>query len=279
MNKKFFKQNRVTLTGLFIVSLILLGFAVFYFMFFKIRSQATVYLSVVLVKSLNVSNVPAYWVPYWVADSINTGDREISPLGQFSAEVIDKTAYKDRLYGNYVHLVLRTRVTRNRAGIYLYKNKPLKAGSFIELNLPKADSNAMVMSVGESVPVYKYKKIVFRSVFREIEPWMADMLKVGSLIKNSKGQTVARLADKEVRLAEVPAETSSGSIAVSQNRLKRDMFTTVELLAQTVNGDYYFRDVDRIRVNENIYISWSEGELYHHINEIIKIEDTEKDSI
>lgn|SRR3990167_3368112 len=279
MNSRFFKKNRLSIVGLFIVSLVIIGFAVFYFLFYKIRSQATVYLSTVLIKSLNISNVPAYWVPYWVADSINEGDKEISSLGQVNAEVIDKTAYEDRLYGEFVQLVVKVNVTKNKSGVYLYKNKPLKAGLIIELNLNRVDSDAMIISIDQSVPEYKYKKIVFSSVFREIEPWLAEMVKIGSSIKNSKGKVVARLKNKEIRIAEVPIETSSGTVAVSKNRLKRDMYATVEVLTKVKNGYYYFRDIEQIKVNENIYISWPEGELYHHINEILSIEDTGQSSI
>lgn len=248
--KKYLKN----LNLLILAVLFLLGFAILYFLYFRARNQAEVYVGVSVTRGANIPISAIYnWVPNWLDESISIGDQEISPLGGLNAVVLDKESYEASFYGKYIYLLLQINAIRDRSGIYLFKNKPLSVGAPIDLKLSKAQISGLVTYVGNEKPKYEYKKLRVKISGLNAEWWVGDAIKVGSVIKNSKGDEIAKAINKRVSQA-------SGSL-ITADRNKRDIEVTVELLTKKIDGNHFFAETQKVKVDENLFLPFPEGSL------------------
>lgn len=242
--------------------LLLLGFSAFYFVYYRQRSQADMFVAVTLMRPLNMpTNAPFNWVPYWVGDSIHAGDTEKSPLGGVNTVVAGKEIADGPSYGQYVYLLLRVRAIRDRSGVYLFKNKPLSTGGTIDLKLTNTQVQGLVMYIGKEPPQYEEKAFRMTIKGREVEPWLADSVKVGSTIQNAKGMVVAKVIDKRVTPAEVRADAASGVAVTSYDQRKRDLEVVVEITTKKIGESYYFSEIQKVKPNEVLYLPFPEISL------------------
>lgn len=259
LNKKF--PVSLIILSIFILAAVSAGF----YFFKQKRNESVMYVTVSLLKPENtIQNAPYNWVPYWITNSIDTGDREVSPLGIVSAEVIDKEIFDGPSSGQYVYLTLKTIVNRDRNGIYLYKNKPLLTGGEMELKLTKTQVVGQVLYINRDLPKYEPKKFIITVKGREIEPWVAEGLKEGGTILNKKGEVIAKLLDKKVTYAEVRSDWA-GTARISYDNRKRDLEVTSEITAQKISDNYYFAVGYKVKTNEWIYLPFKDVSLFYPI--------------
>ena len=197
--------------------------------------------------------------------AITIGDKDINPLGGVNAEVVDKLSVEAIEYGRYVYLLLKIDATRDRSGVYLFKNKPLAVGNIIQLRFPKTTVYAYIQSLDEVSPQPNYKKVQAVTRFKEIEPFMDEWIREGNEVKNNKGETIARVVRKTSSVARREVHTAAGSIVVGTNPIKRDVDVTLELLVKELEGQLYFTDTYKIKPNESVFIPWPSGQLSHYI--------------
>ncbi len=275
--RKLYKQ--FSNLNIFILAVLLfLGFATLYFFYNRQRSQAIVYVSVSLLRPQNIPiSAPYNWVPYWIGNSINIGDKEISPLRGLNAVVVEKEAYEAQAYGQYVFLLLKINSIRDRSGLYLFKNKPISAGGIIDLKLINAQIQGLVTYIGPNPPQYETKKITLMVEERNMEFWQAENIKVGSTIKNNKGQEIAKIIDKKVSTARsqvFQTDVGSGRSETSLDPKKNDVQLTLEIQAKKINNVYYFSELQKVKVNESLSLSFQEiGNLNLRINSILRTEE------
>ncbi len=263
-----------TLNTLIVLTLLLLGFAILYFLYYRQRSQAFLYASVTLIRPTNIPiNAAFNWVPYWIANSININDVEKSTLGSLNAIVVDKTAYEGQGYGQYVYLLLKINSVKDRSGVYLYKNKPLVVGSILDLKLSNTQTQAMVTYLGTMPPVYKYKKIILSLKGRSWESWVVDSIKEGSEIKDSKGKTIAKIIDLKSGPAEVRSDSSLGQAKVSYDQTRKDFTIKAEMIVRDDNGIYYFEEFQKVKVAEGLYLTFAQNSLSPQISSIESVTD------
>ena len=74
-------------------------------------------------------------------------------------------------------------------------------------------------------------------------------------------------------MAEVSGETDTGRIVAMVDPLKRDMEATIEILVKEIEGEYYFQDLSKVKVNQSVFIPWNEGDLNHSIRSIVEVKD------
>lgn len=250
-----------------LVILFLLGFSLLYFLYYRQRNQAEVYVGLSVTRGINIPiSGPYNWIPYWLADSINVGDNEISPLGGLNAVVLDKEIYEASFYGKNVYLLLNVNAIKDRSGIYLFKNKPLSVGATIDLKLTKAQIQGLVTYVGTETPKYQYKKLLVKVTGLGVEWWIGDAIKIGSIIKNNKGEEIAKVIGKKVSPA------SGSPLTVDRN--KRDIEVTVEILMKKIDDIYYYAETQKVKVDENLFLPFKEGSLNFPIIFIEEIKET-----
>lgn len=242
--------------------LLLLGFSLLYFLYYRQRSQADIYVSVTLLRSQSIaSNVPFNWVPYWIGNSIKAGDAEKSPLGGVNAVVVEREAADGPSYGQYVYLLLKVRAIRDRSGVYLFKNKPISSGGILDLKLTNTQVQGLVMYIGKEPPRYEEKAFNITLKGREVEPWYAESVKVGSVIRNTKEAVIAKVVTKKVLPAEVRSDAASGVAVVSYDQRKRDLEVVVELIGKKIGESYYFSEIQKVKPGEVLYLPFPEISL------------------
>lgn len=251
--KKYSKYNLFILAVIF-----LLGFSIFYFLYYRVRSKVEIYFTVSLRQSLqSTSN----WIPMWISDSINTGDRDASAVSGINAVVVDKETYSSSSYGDNVYLTLKANAIRDRSGTYLLKNKPLLVGSNIDLKLNKAQVYGVVTYIGDSFPKYEKKKLVVKVKGTQLESWIIEAVKIGSLIKNSKDEEEVKVVDKKVYSSSpigMRYEAQTGRFVYSSDSERADLELTLEIMATKIGEEYYYAQVQRVKVNEWLTLPFNE---------------------
>lgn len=260
------KKYAKNLNWFLLAVLFLLGFALLYFLYFRVRNQADVYVGLTVTRGINIPVNAAYnWIPYWLADSILKGDKEISPLGGLNAEVLDKQSYESSFYGKNVYLLLQIKAIKDRSGVYLFKNKPLSVGASIDLKLTKTQIQGLVTYVGSEKPKYQINKLKVTLHGKAVDTWIADSLQVGSEITDNKKQMIAKVLDKKVStatsLATVSQDLSADRSIVTYDKNQRDLQVTVELLAKKINGIYYYAETQKVKADELLFLPFKEVSL------------------
>lgn len=267
MQLKNFYKKFSSLNIFILATLFLLGFALFYFLYNQQRSQAEVFVKVNLIRSKDIPiyDAPYNWIPHWIGEAITSGDKEINPLGGVTVEVIAKEILEGRYHGQFVYLLLKVKAIKDRSGVYLFKNKPLSVGSVVDLKLSKAQVQGSVIYIGVASPQYETKKLVVTLKGKQIEPWIADNIRIGTTLVDNKGLILAEVLDKKVTLAEVRSDTAAGQALVTYDRLKRDLEVKVEILANKIDKTYYFAEFQKVKIDENLYLPFKEVSLSYPI--------------
>lgn len=252
--KKYLKNVNVFILAV----LFLLGFSLLYFLYFRQRNQAEVYVGLSVTRGVNIPVNTVYnWVPNWLDESLVVGDREISPLGGLNAVLLDKESYEAVYYGRYVYLLLKINAIKDRSGVYLFKNKPLSVGTLIDLKLSKAQIQGLVTYVGNDKPKYETVKLKVKLVGLDTDYWIGEAIKVGSVIKNTKGEEIAKIISREMSAAD-------GSL-LTADRNKRKLDVLAELTTKKIDDNYFFSENQKVKVGEQLFLPFREGSLNLYI--------------
>lgn len=251
LSKKFKNINIFILITLF-----LLGFALFYFFYYRLRNQSVVYVSLRVVSAVS-GQIQAGIVPYWTTKSISIGNKDISPLGGVRAEVVDMETYEAGTYGDYVNLLMKINAVKDRSGIYLFNNKPLLVGDIIDLKLTKSHIQGLVTDISQSIPVYEYKKLKVKIIWESVDPMIAQNLIIGSKITGNKGQIIARILDTKINPSSINFKNAFGEITAYGDPSKRkDIEMNFELLVKQIGDNYYYAATQKIQVGEKLTINF-----------------------
>lgn len=276
LTKKIRKINIFILAILF-----LLSFTLLYFLYFRARNQAEVYVGLSVAYGINIPVNTVYnynLIPNWMDDAISKGDKEVSPLGGVSATVLDKESYEASFYGKYVYLLLKVKAIKDRSGIYLFKNKPLSTGALIDLKLTKAQIIGLVTYVGREKPKYQFKKLLVKLVGLGVDYWVADAVKIGSAIINNNGEEIAKVLDKKITpvssIGVVSADQSNNRSLITFDRNKRDVEIIVELLVGKSDDNYFYAETQKVKIGENIFLPFKEVSVNLLISSVSEINET-----
>lgn len=242
----------------FILAVItLLAFSFIYFLYYRYRSQADVYATIMLTRPSNMLvNAPYNWVPSWLGNSIEPGDRDVSPIGGTNAIVLEKDSFDFINNGQVVSLLLKVKAVKDRTGVYLFKNKPLSVGMNMIFNFTKTSTSGIVTSIGTELPNYHYNKLSVKAKGRLSESSIFDKIRVGDEIKNSRGDTLAKIVAKNIAPADVRFQVSGISENISYSKSNVDLQLTIDLLSQKIDETFYFPDNQIIKLGEYLFLSF-----------------------
>ncbi|KKS98444.1 MAG: hypothetical protein UV73_C0002G0158 [Candidatus Gottesmanbacteria bacterium GW2011_GWA2_43_14] len=227
-----------------LVFLIVLAVSVVSLYFRKQARSQDVYLSVMLIRPMNLSfNIPQDTVPYWYSQAVSIGDTEGNPLSGKTASVVGKDVFEVINYGQKVIVHLRVKASRDKSGIYLYRNKPLAVGSTIRLNLNSLEADGIVRYVGEEpqAKIEKNMRITVRG--RLIDKSIFDKIIAGEVLKDSRDREIARVVDKNLITLSLYEEQYY------------DLSLILDLLVSQNDSQFYFQD-NSIRLNEVFSVSF-----------------------
>lgn len=271
--KKLFKKIGTYNFFIFIIFSFLL-FTSFYFFYHRYKKTTNVYAAILLIQSRNsvlYSTTSPMWLPYWYADSIAVGDKDVSSLGGVNAQVISKEAYGTFTYGKNIYLVLKMNAVKDRSGVYLYKNKPLLVGSVMNLNLNKVQTDATIIYVGSKLPVYPKRKIRINIKSLQSYSWEAQEVKVSDTIIGPDSQIIARIISKK-DLPTIPLsvnyESNTDEFIYTSDTERQNFEIVVDLEAEEIGDSYYFEKTQNLKIGNYINLPFNNLTVIGQISSI-----------
>jgi hypothetical protein len=246
--------------NLFIVVILgILFIASINFIYQNKRRSVVIYLNVNLVSSREIDSSRYNYVPYWIGNNINKGDKEKTILGIVTAEVLEKETYRSIGYLTNVLLKLKLYVSKDKSGVYLFKNRPVLVGDLLELNLGNTKTIVHIISLSETNLKEKYEKLRVRLRGEQVESWIVDNINIGDMINKENGEKIAEVISKTTKKS-IPIgmtyDNRLGRFIYSSSEDRKDVDLEVELVAQRIGSDYYFATRQRIIVNELLFLSF-----------------------
>lgn len=282
---KLLNIKKVKFQTLLVIFILFMAVAVFAYLFFR----KSTYVQVV-VKVGEPNYVYQVWRsnPYngdvysWFSQLLKPGMVEKSGLGDQVAVLEKVFKYDSSPDTSNVYLTLNVKTTYSRgSGQYTFKGKPLLAGSQIELYLDQVLVNGTVTEVLKSDLAPTYHKIVVEAVIypknwvdtfvntNGVPSYLADVLKVGDVVKDSQNRTVINILDKKVNNALMLTSDSSGHVRTINNPLLKDISYTIELNVTKVGGKYFLLGDVPVVVGTEVPIHTKTASIYPTITKIV----------
>jgi len=228
---------------------------------------------------------PEWWwnakpPPYWLADTIQKGDKQHDSLGKKVAEVLDIKSYEWGEERKMTYLILNLKVeVEKRKKILKFNHRSLEIGKSIDLELSKTGMQALVTFI-EGIPdtriwedkIVEVKVAHWSNIFPEtlgLFPWRAEAIKVGDQMKDSQGRVIAEVLSKKAAPAEKIVTTADGHVFVRQDPLKKDVTLMIKLKTFRQNGiDYYLHDI-KLKVGSQILLALPEIDIWPEVTKIL----------
>lgn len=218
--------------------------------------------------------------PYWIVSNLRPGDVEYNNLGQKNLQIL---TIKSWGY-NYLETWIKASVNVKYNPIekkYSFQYQPLEIGKPIDVSINGTSAHGIVTAIqgiSDTRPIYtitvKARLIDTGSPYstftQGVEPWTADAIEKGLIVKDASGKPVAEVLDKDVRPAERVITTSDGRVLVGDDPIKKDVYLTVKLTGVTrINGTYLFLEDFPIIIGASFPIFSKQIVLYPVITQIL----------
>ena len=188
--------------------------------------------------------------PYWIADKIQTGDVQYDNLGQKNFQVLSVKSWGFQAKDVWVTASVKAQYKPSQK-TYTYQYQPLEIGRPIEITINGTNVRGTITAIqGFSDTRKTYDVTVkarvmdsyspYSATTRGVDPWIADALEKGQVMKDTTGKIIAEILDKEVKPAEKTVITSDGRVLLSEDPLKKDVYLTVRLHVTKNNDTYLF---------------------------------------
>lgn len=257
------KLSKLTVFDFILITTFSLGIIFFAYIFFRKPVFVTI---TVKVGEDNII-YPSGGVRDWFSQLFYTGMGERDGLGKLQAEIIEILSYDTAPNKKDVYLKLKLRsVYTKSSSQYSYKGKPVLVGYPIKLQLDNLNVEGLITDIeGTRDPRQKEtllieSKILYESrVFMEtngVREYVADAIKIGDKIYDSKKSAVITVVDKKVENSKKVVTTSAGQVIVSSNPLLKDVSLTLKVEAIKINGKYYLFDDVPILIGQEIPINF-----------------------
>jgi hypothetical protein len=204
----------------------------------------------------------------WFANSFHKGQTEKDGLGRIQSQVLDVYSYDTSVNHKIVYINVKLNSVYNRAtNTYTYKGVPVLVGSTIKLNLDNVFAEGLVTEVKGYPSRAEKKTIKIEARLGDEETnflgtaatkgYIADAIQTGDLVKDSNGTILIKIVDKRTTQAEATVTTSDGRLVKAIDPNRKDIFLTLEVLAEKQNGKYYFLNNIPILVDQTIPLNLS----------------------
>lgn len=188
-------------------------------------------------------------VPYWIANSVNIGDKDADPYGNVRALVVDKETYEGGGDGLFVQLILKVYTIKDKSGLYLFKNQPLSVGGKINLNFPKISQEAYIFSMEENPPKEAYKTLLVELETSSISDDLIDLINEEDKVTDSKGRILVKILRKGVENAPIRGDD-------------KIMKLSAEILTKKISNYFYFQENQKVKVGEVIDLHLNDVSLW-----------------
>ena len=201
-----------------------------------------------------VTNNPTYLPfngetpPYWVSDKIKAGDVQYDELGQTNLKVLSVKSWGFQNKETWVTASVKAKY-KSKQKKYTYQYQPLEIGRSLDITINGTNIHGIVTSIQGFSDIRKTYDVTVKArlvdswspysvTTRGVDPWVADAIEKGQIMKDTSGKIIAEILDKEVKPAEKVITTSDGRVLLGEDPLKKDVYLTVRLKV-TKNDDTY----------------------------------------
>lgn len=218
---------------------------------------------VTLTMKVTSSNVMEEYVniPFWLINTVKTGDKEFDGLGQSLVEIIDIKTYETE--GNYLESYITVKLKALYDKVqhkYTFSSKNLFIGGGLSV---KPNGILLEGIVTEIEGITDNRKKVHKKVLVQIEgglrtittgvrPWFVKAINIGDEIRDYHGKTIAKVLDKRVEPALRITTDDKGNAHLIRDPYLQDLYLVLDLLTIEEKGLYYFRDTEKIKINQSI---------------------------
>lgn len=211
--------------------------------------------------------------PYWVSDSIKSGDKELVG-GKKVLEVARVQRYQEG--NNKVTVIdaeisLKNNPSNNK---YRYRQQDLNIGSIISIAPGQIKTSAKLINLSSVCP--QLTKIIVEGYLYNQRIWLSNQIKVGdSLTDSSTGDRLIKVLTKNIVPSDIGLTISGGKISLKDTG--RDLVTTslkLEMLVTKSADTYYFASLQPVKLGNLIYLPLDKYNLYEfNVSNIQEVQD------
>ncbi len=258
--KKTFKLN--------FFALFLVGFlTVLTYLFL---SRKTTHLDITL--RLYNQDVPEYYLgsnaPYvWYTEKIIPGKATKNLLGESTIEIVDTFSYPTAYVNNEVYVTLRVKAVQNKVTKqYTYEGSPLLINDIRSFKIQDLLLNGVIVDLSnQQYETKKFKILVtlnnrsynFQNnsdvIVKGIENYIADLVKENMIIKDSKGNEIAKILKVTKKPGEKVVSSSTG-VKSFQDPERTQVVIETEVLTEKIGNSYFYKKTTPILAGEGIWL-------------------------
>jgi hypothetical protein len=213
----------------------------------------------------NYDTYPTARIPKWVALTITTNDRELSPTGMVDAQVNSQQAYD--LDKDFVHAYLTLTLTgyvNQRTGEFLFKGQPLRVSSQVDFNLSQTKVSGQIVSIYPDFETASTpnQPLNIKAHIYGLPPWRYQILRPGTSFNEIYSQSVIALFNKITYKTPVtsilltPQSISTNRFLVNDPELK-DADAEITLTVTQRGGTYYYAYNQPVIIGSTLTLSAS----------------------
>jgi len=268
------RERLKTISGLEIFIIITIVFLTIFTVKFFGKKKEMITIRVEVIRKNWVDNYDPYGyrAPFWLSDKIKIGQIEKNKTGKTIATLINLENYERGGEEAELFLTLKVEVLLDkRTGTYYFKDKPLRLGSTVDLNLNNIDIPGQV--VDTNVPNNGYQTAYFyvKAMERNLDSW--------KYLNITPGLKVLNRATNEVVAEIISARTEESSLqkidftngylsAVKGNN--KDLTVEIKVKGYKIDNRWYFEGHQNLKIGNLIYIYTDKIDLYGFEIEDIK---------
>lgn len=209
------------------------------------------------------SQYEGYRPPIWLVENLKIGDKEYSPDGRVTAEIID-IDYFERFGGNaevLLKIEIET-VDSFSSGRTTYRGQNIEIGDKIEFHFNRKYLLGQITNIfADANSADLTKEIKVAGVYKNIPLYLENQIEVGKQVINPfNGKVYATITGKK----STPSKTylltdeKDGLLYLNAVPSLRDIELEVTILVNQRLGQYYFSGHQPIKIGEGIYLFFPE---------------------
>jgi len=208
------------------------------------------------------------------------GDTEKNEIGEETAKIINIDKFRSESQQQTLYLELSLKANYNpRRGIYTVKGRPIVFGQPMTFTFSNVKVEALVVDypgfrsdaqAGSLVvkAQLRYESRDFSDVVG-VPAYLANSVKKGDKVFNSKGETLAEILEVDIKPAKRIIISQAGkSIAIQDQELK-DVYLTIKIKTLEVDGMKYVYDYLPILIGNSLPLNFKDVSIWPTITEIL----------
>ncbi len=276
--KKYLKGFKPTLFEILLGSAALIIIAAVFFLLFRTRKSLSI--------TIKINEESVIWtnqgVSTWFANLFYVGMEEKNSFGKTMAKVIKVRSYDTDPSKRALYLTVKLDAVYSPGiGQYSYKGKTILIGSTLQLYLDKIFTEGLIVDVEGFRKLNPRIKLTIDARVADINPafpetlgvmpFIADNINEGDVVKDSQEGIVLHILKKTVEDADKTVITDSGEVLLRKDPVKKDVFLTLEVWAEKINGRYYFFDDVPVVAGQGLPIHLDKISIWPTITKITEV--------